>query len=309
MQFISGHPLDAVIDEVKRLKEQVVGVASGTARRCPKWRRRLVRSPGRSPAPRPPSRLDAGPRLQLFAHSTQAGGRRPSPPGEGVGSSPALSGSISEGGRGYWGTVARIGVQVADALAYAHAQGILHRDIKPANLLLDLHGTVWVTDFGLAKTADADDLTHAGDVVGTLRYMAPERFEGQGDHRADIYALGAPAPPCTNCSPSPRPLALRTGPSSFRRSRRPTRRSRGASTRTSRATWRRSYSRPSPATRRCGTRAPASWRKTCGGTCRTGRSGRGVPAARSVRGAGAGGTRRWRRCWPRCCSCSRPGPQ
>ena len=60
--------------------------------------------------------------------------------------------TFSDGGRHYWATVARLGAQAADALAYAHAQGILHRDIKPANLLLDLQGTVWVTDFGLAKS-------------------------------------------------------------------------------------------------------------------------------------------------------------
>src|SRR5262249_25948040 len=86
--------------------------------------------------------------------------------------------TLSESGRPYWQSVARIGVQVAAALAHAHAQGILHRDIKPSNLLLDTHGTVWVTDFGLAKVADGDDLTQTGDVVGTLRYMAPERFQG-----------------------------------------------------------------------------------------------------------------------------------
>ena len=55
---------------------------------------------------------------------------------------------------------------------------ILHRDIKPSNLLLDAHGTVWVTDFGLAKIASDSDLTRTGDIVGTVRYMAPERFEG-----------------------------------------------------------------------------------------------------------------------------------
>ncbi|MFO0807852.1 MAG: protein kinase [Gemmataceae bacterium] len=104
--------------------------------------------------------------------------------------SPGSSPSLTDGGRHYWATVARVGAQIADALAYAHTQGVLHRDIKPANLLLDLQGSVWVTDFGLAKSADADDLTHAGDVVGTLRYLAPERFEGAGDHRADVYALG-----------------------------------------------------------------------------------------------------------------------
>jgi hypothetical protein len=81
-------------------------------------------------------------------------------------------------------------VQVAEALAYATSQGILHRDIKPSNLLLDMQGTVWVTDFGLAKAADSEDLTHTGDVVGTLRYMAPERLQGKSDPRCDVYSLG-----------------------------------------------------------------------------------------------------------------------
>ena len=91
----------------------------------------------------------------------------------------------------YWQSIATIGSQVADALDYAHSQGILHRDIKPSNLLLDTRGIVWVTDFGLAKASDhQDDLTHTGDVLGTLRYMPPEAFEGRSDARGDIYALG-----------------------------------------------------------------------------------------------------------------------
>jgi serine/threonine protein kinase/WD40 repeat protein len=100
-----------------------------------------------------------------------------------------LSGSLGSANR-YARSVARIGVQVAEALEYAHAQGTLHRDIKPSNLLLDAHGTVWVTDFGLAKVAADGDLTHTGDIVGTIRYMAPERFEGKCDARSDIYSLG-----------------------------------------------------------------------------------------------------------------------
>src|SRR5262249_51567284 len=55
---------------------------------------------------------------------------------------------------------------------------------------LDTHGTVWVTDFGLAKADDQQNLTHTGDLLGTLRYMPPEAFEGRADARGDIYALG-----------------------------------------------------------------------------------------------------------------------
>jgi tetratricopeptide (TPR) repeat protein len=79
---------------------------------------------------------------------------------------------------------------VADALAHAHSQGILHRDIKPSNLLVDERGTAWVTDFGVAKLVEEANLTQSGDLVGTLRYMPPERFAGVSDERGDIYGLG-----------------------------------------------------------------------------------------------------------------------
>lgn len=92
--------------------------------------------------------------------------------------------------RGYWDSVARIGLQVGHAVQYAHEHAILHRDIKPQNLILDSSGTVWVTDFGLAKALDQQDLTNTGDILGTLRYMPPEAFQSKTDHRSDIYSLG-----------------------------------------------------------------------------------------------------------------------
>lgn len=106
-------------------------------------------------------------------------------PGQGKADTKAPAGKAT-----YWQSVARIGVQVASALEYAHRQGILHRDIKPGNLLLDTRGTVWVADFGLAKMDDQQNLTHTGDVLGTFRYMSPEAFDGTADARSDIYSLG-----------------------------------------------------------------------------------------------------------------------
>ena len=89
-----------------------------------------------------------------------------------------------------WRIAARYAAQAAGALDYAHEQGVLHRDIKPANLLIDEHDAVWVTDFGLAKMVGHDELTASGDVIGTLRYLAPESLRGISDGRGDVYSLG-----------------------------------------------------------------------------------------------------------------------
>src|SRR5262249_42962253 len=91
----------------------------------------------------------------------------------------------------YFHEIARLGAQVADALDYAHRQGVVHRDVKPSNLLLDARGNVWVTDFGRAKLVGGEAPSESHDLVGTLRFMAPERFRGITDPRSDIYALGA----------------------------------------------------------------------------------------------------------------------
>ncbi|MFM8862646.1 MAG: protein kinase domain-containing protein [Acidimicrobiia bacterium] len=88
--------------------------------------------------------------------------------------------------------VVHIGAEVATALAVAHRAGIIHRDIKPANILLSDDGRVVVTDFGIAKVLDAPDLTRTAQVLGTVKYLAPEQVEGGPiDGRTDIYALGA----------------------------------------------------------------------------------------------------------------------
>ena len=90
----------------------------------------------------------------------------------------------------YYRNIARLTSKVADALDYAHQSGVLHRDIKPSNLLLDQTGTIWVADFGLAFREDLEGQTQTGELLGTLRYMAPEQFVAKADSRSDIYSLG-----------------------------------------------------------------------------------------------------------------------
>jgi serine/threonine-protein kinase len=89
--------------------------------------------------------------------------------------------------------VSRLGVQLADALSYAHSKGIVHRDIKPANIILQEGKTVKITDFGIAHIEDplATLQTQHGEVLGTPAYMSPEQVKGQRiDNRSDLFSLG-----------------------------------------------------------------------------------------------------------------------
>jgi serine/threonine protein kinase len=201
MQFIAGMGLDSVLDELRRLRR-------GECEASPPERRALSRSavsavevaqaiitgrfeladgvngahqPGTTLANTASARLDKPDAVSRKLDDSSV----VSLPG-----ASAESLARSDPDRTFFRSVARIGLQVAEALEYANRQGILHRDVKPSNLLLDPKGNVWVADFGLAKASDTEDITHSGDIIGTVRYMAPERFAGKCDARSDVYALG-----------------------------------------------------------------------------------------------------------------------
>jgi len=99
---------------------------------------------------------------------------------------------IQERGALPWREVVELGIQICDALQYAHDRGIVHRDLKPSNLMVTADGKVKLTDFGIAKDLDATALTATGRTLGTAAYMAPEQIRGTPaiSHKTDLYALG-----------------------------------------------------------------------------------------------------------------------
>jgi serine/threonine protein kinase/WD40 repeat protein len=203
MQYIPGESLDRVIEELRRMRHESsqTGSISPSEESVEVHAAALslltgsveLRSPATSQATRP-SKAPLVEETDVYLTKAIAADRCSESAAVHQHSSPAqpreFQAPRSDADEPhYFKSVARIGYQTANALAYAHARGVIHRDIKPSNLLLDAAHVVWVTDFGLAKTND-DGLTNSGDLLGTLRYMAPERFRGKCDGRADVYALG-----------------------------------------------------------------------------------------------------------------------
>lgn len=99
---------------------------------------------------------------------------------------------LNESGRQMeYDEAANLAADIADALDYAHEQGLIHRDVKPANVMINVRGQPILMDFGIAKIVGGTQHTATGAVLGTARYMAPEQIRGQRiDARSDIYSLG-----------------------------------------------------------------------------------------------------------------------
>ena len=197
MKFINGQGLDDVLRELRKTREleSAAAITQAAKSDCGVITNALVNGSemGEPNSHSSPTLVDSEPiSLDDYASDLSAALRSNSKEEHEPRSS--VFSRLSKSGSGnrteYFNAVARIGLRVAEALHYAHSQGVLHRDIKPSNLMLDPLGQVWVTDFGLAKIAHEEDITHTGEFVGTLRYTSPEQLTGWSDPRSDVYSLG-----------------------------------------------------------------------------------------------------------------------